>query len=89
MSFPTPPPLSSIVLSSSDLLIIFSAMFGFLFLFCVYIYYRFLVCGYHKVLHSNLHITFLVWVSNWDKIRHFPNGDTCLKRLEVKITYSQ
>ena len=41
------PPL---LLFSCDLLTIFSVVFEFLFLFCVYIYLGFLVCGYHEVL---------------------------------------
>ena len=41
---------SSFVLFSCDLMTIFSVVFGFIFLLCVYIYDRFLVCGYHEVL---------------------------------------
>ena len=39
----------SLILFSYDLMTIFNATFGFLFLFCVCIYYRFLVCGYREV----------------------------------------
>ena len=38
----------SLLLFSCDLMTVFSVMFGFFFLFCVYISYRFLVCAYHE-----------------------------------------
>ena len=40
---------SSFVPVSCDLMIIFSVMFVFLPLFCVFIYYRVLVYGYHEI----------------------------------------
>ena len=46
--------LSSFVLFSCGLMTVFSVMFGFLFLFCLCIYYRFLVCVYHEVLGCHL-----------------------------------
>ena len=39
---------SSMILFSCDLMTIFSVMLGIFFL-CVCVYYRFLICGYHKV----------------------------------------
>ena len=41
-------PFSSFILFPSDLMTIFSVMFGFISFFSC-IYYRFLVCGYHEV----------------------------------------
>ena len=56
-------PLLSCQLFLCDLMTFFSVIFGFLFSFSVYIYYIFLVCGYHEVFNIAVYI--------YDKVSDF------------------
>ena len=52
-----------------ELIAIFSVVFGVLFLFCVYTYYRFFICGYHQVfIYIQVFIVFILLFSVADML---------------------